>query len=162
MNNIIDEFNNTLDEFLQKIINQFPEQSKLKKYHKTFKLTSLYDKSLPIKIYIGSTINYKEQISKRDSEFFKYKPGFSEYCTKYSSFANDSGLVERWDGLSDESKNSIWDYVQTLFVMGEMYINKDSNLINEINKIKQNFTESEVNNIYNNNNISEQFKTKIK
>ena len=68
MNNIIDEFNNTIDEFIQKLINQFPEESKLKKYHKTFKLTNLS------KLKKGSFVNIEIDIlSKYVKNFFNEK-----------------------------------------------------------------------------------------
>jgi hypothetical protein len=161
MDNVKINFNNTLNEFLQKMINQFTDEPKLKKYYQAFKMCNMYDNSLPLKLFMGGCLNYRQEIKTKNEDFFKQKPGFKEYCTGLSSFASDSGLIERWDDLSPSSKNAIWEYIQTLYVMGEMYINKDTTILTEISKIKNNFTREEVDNMYNNNNISDAFKNKL-
>jgi hypothetical protein len=157
MNKLIDEFNLTLDEFVSKLINQFPEEEKLIKYYQIYKLTKLYDKSLPIKIFMSSTLNNKEQIKNRDDNYFINDEkciNFRKTVTESSSFSTETGLIDKWNGLSDISKTAIWDYTQTLFVMGEMYINKIPTAMDQINLVRENFTKNEVNNIYNNKKIS--------
>jgi hypothetical protein len=134
-NNIIEEFNKTLDEFINKLILQFPNESKIKTYYSAFKVTKMYDKTMPLKIYMGGCLPFTEQIKNRDSEFFAKRKTFVDRLQQSSSFTDDIGLVNYWENLSEKSKTSIWDYVQTLFVMGEMYINKDSTFIHKINKV---------------------------
>ena len=161
MNKILDEFNNTLDEFISKMINQFPEEKKLVKYYQVFKFTKVYDKSLPIKIYMSTSLSSKEYIKNRDDEYFLNCKPLQERAVELSSFSSETGLQEQWTTLSDASKTAIWDYIQTLFVMGEMYINSDHNAIEELTNIRNNFDRNEVNNIYNNNGFTEKFKSKI-
>ena len=60
--NVIEEFNKTLEEFINKMILQFPEETKLKTYYSAFKVTKMYDKSMPIKIYMGGCLSFTEQI----------------------------------------------------------------------------------------------------
>jgi len=134
-NNIIEEFNKTIDEFINKLILQFPNEPKIKTYYSAFKVTKMYDKTMPLKIFMGGCLPFTEQIKNRDSEFFAKRKTFVNRLQQSSSFTDDVGLVNYWENLSDKSKTAIWDYVQTLFVMGEMYINKDSNFINKINKV---------------------------
>ena len=135
---VIEEFNRTLDEFINKMIAQFPNESKLKTYYSAYKVTKMYDKTMPIKIYMGGCLNFTEQIKNRDSDFFAKRKQFVDKLKQCSSFTDDTGLVNYWEQLSDTSKNAIWDYVQTLYVMGEMYINKDTNIINKINSVYDN------------------------
>ena len=60
--NIISEFNNTLDEFINKMIIQFPQETKLKTYYSAFKVTKMYDKTIPSRsIYIPSHKYYTGQ-----------------------------------------------------------------------------------------------------
>ena len=75
---IIEEFNKTLDEFINKMIVQFPEETKLKTYYSAFKVTKIYDKTIPIKIYMGGCLNFAEQIKTRDSDFFAKRKQFVE------------------------------------------------------------------------------------
>ena len=156
MDELLNEFNNTLDEFVSKLINQFPEEVKLKKYYQIYKMTKLYDKSLPIKLYMSSTINNKEKIKNKDDNYFLYESSnsFKNYAVEMSSFSSQIGLINKWKELSAISKNAIWDYIQTLFVIGEMFIEKNENAINQINLIKNNFTKSELDNIYGSGKIS--------
>lgn len=138
MNNtpkIIEEFNKTLEEFINKMIIQFPEETKLKSYYSAYKLTKMYDKTMPIKIFMGGCLPFTDKIKSRDTEFFAKRKGFVDKLQKASSFSDDIGLVNYWENLSDNSKNAIWDYIQTLFVMGEMYVNKDASIIQKINSV---------------------------
>ena len=161
MNSVIEDFNKTIDEFMQKLITQFPNETKLKSYYSAFKISKMYDKTLPIKIYMGGCINFTEQIKNRDSEFFVNRKTFVEGVAKCSSFSDDIGLVNYWKNLSDDTKKAIWDYIQTLYVLGEMYINKDVALINKINSIYNNLSHDEFNNMNSTQKISDNLKSKL-
>lgn len=132
---VIEEFNKTMEEFINKMILQFPQETKLKTYYSAYKVTKIYDKTMPIKIFMGGCLQFTEQIKSRDTEFFAKRKAFVDKIQKASSFSDDIGLVNYWENLSDNSKNAIWDYVQTLFVMGEMYVNKDTSIIQKINSV---------------------------
>lgn len=132
---VIEEFNKTMEEFINKMILQFPQETKLKTYYSAYKVTKIYDKTMPIKIFMGGCLQFTEQIKSRDTEFFAKRKAFVDKIKKASSFSDDIGLVNYWENLSDNSKNAIWDYVQTLFVMGEMYVNKDTSIIQKINSV---------------------------
>lgn len=161
-NNIIDDFNKTLEEFIMKSMNQFPNETKLKTYYSAFKVSKLYDKTLPIKIYMGGCLTYEEQIKNRDSEFFVNKKTFREGIVKCTSFTDDIGLVNYWHSLDESSRSAIWEYIQTLFVMGKMYIDNDTTLINKINSIYNNLSHEEFENADKNDKLSDIFKSKIK
>ena len=159
---IVDEFNKTLDEFINKMILQFPEETKLKTYYSAFKVTKMYDKTMPIKMYMGGCLQFTEQIKSRDSDFFQKRKGFVNRLTECSSFTDDTGLVNYWENLSDKSKTAIWDYVQTLFVMGEMYINKDTSIIKNINNVYNNISFDEsMNNLKENDTFTEEYINKL-
>ena len=161
MNNIIKEFNITLEEFIIKLSNQFSTETKIKVYLNTFRVTKMYNSQLPLKIYMGGCLNFKDQIKNRDSDFFINRKQFVERVNNCTSFADDIGLVDHWLNLSDESKTSIWDYIQTLFVMGEMYISNNTNLMNNINNLYNNLSKDDINNINNNEELSDNLKTKL-
>lgn len=131
-NKIIEEFNKTLDEFINKMILQFPQENKLKSYYSAYKVTKMYDKTMPIKVFMGGCLEFSDQIKRRDSEFFEKRDSFIDKLKTASSFTDDIGLKNYWYSLTENSKNAIWDYIQTLYIMGEMYINKDSTIVNNI------------------------------
>ena len=142
-NKILLDFNKVLDEFIEKMILQFPQESKLKSYKSAYNVTKMYDKTMPIKIAMGGMLPYKDHIKTRNEDFFRNKKTFIDKAVIASSFSNDLGLVNYWATLSDVSKIAIWEYIQTLFVLGEMYINNDSNIISSINKIYNNLSFNE-------------------
>lgn len=159
---LIDEFNKTLEEFINKMIIQFPQENKLKSYLSAFKVTKMYDKTMPIKIFMGGSLEFKEQIKTRDTHFFTKRTTFINRIKQASSFADEMGLINYWENLSDTSKNAIWDYIQTLFVMGEMYINKDSSALEKIQNVYKNTSfEDSMKNINDNETYSEDFVNKL-
>lgn len=159
---VVDEFNKTLDEFINKMILQFPVETKLKTYYSAFKVTKMYDKSMPIKIFMGGCLNFTQQIKDRDTEFFAKRETFVNRIKEASSFTDDTGLVNYWENLSDASKTAIWDYIQTLFVMGEMYINKDSSIVKKINNVYDNLSFNEsMQTLKENDTFTEEFINKI-
>ena len=74
-----------------------------------------------------------------------------------STFSSETGLIDKWKNLSANSKTAIWDYIQTLFVMGEMYMNKNKNAIEQINLVNKNFNRKELNHIYESKKVSNSF-----
>lgn len=162
LNATIEEFNKVLDEFINKMIVQFPEEPKLKKYYSAYKVTKMYDKSMPIKIFMGGCLEFKEQIRTRDTEFFERRRAFVDKIRVASSFSDDIGLVNYWHSLSESSKNAIWDYIQTLFVMGEMYINKDTSIVEKINHVYNNISfENSMKTLKDNDTFTEEFINKL-
>ena len=154
---VVTDFNTTLEEFIIKMQNQFPEETKLKSYYSAFKVSKMYDSTLPIKIFMGGCLPFEQQIKNRDSDFFVNRKTFVEGLTKCTSFSTDIGLVNYWHSLDNDSKKAIWDYIQTLFVMGKMYVNNDTTLINNINNIYNNLSHEEFENVNKNNKFSQKF-----
>ena len=162
LNTTIEEFNKVLDEFINKMMVQFPQEPKLKTYYSAYKVTKMYDKSMPIKIFMGGCLQFKEQIRTRDTEFFERRKGFVNKITVASSFSDDIGLVNYWHSLSESSRNAIWDYIQTLFVMGEMYINKDTSIVEKINHVYNNISfENSMKTLKENDTFTEEFINKL-
>ena len=106
MDNVSSEFNKILDEFMSKMVHTFPEQGKLNTYYKAFKVAKTVNNLMPLQLFMGGCLNFKDQIKSRDEEFFKKRPEFVEKCNSYSSFSNDIGMVEYWDTISDTTKKS--------------------------------------------------------
>lgn len=164
MDDILNKFNTILQEFIEKMLTAYPDEQKLKTYYNAYKIAKLYSKQLPIQIFMGGCLDYADQIKARDVEFFINKKTFVDKCVKASSFSNDIGLRDRWDTTPEKTKKSIWDYVQTLFVLGELYISKDKSLVDKINKIYESMSFGEMKRFENENvtHFSDDFTKKIK
>lgn len=164
MEEILTKFNTIMEEFIVKMLNAFPDEQKLKTYYNAFKISRIYSSKLPIEIFMGGCLDFQEQIKNRDVTFFMNRKAFVDKCVRASSFSDDVGLKDRWDSTPDMTKKSIWDYIQTLFVLGEMYIKKDQTVIDKINKIYDSMSISELKRFENDTvtNFSDDFTQKIK
>lgn len=157
------EFNKLIDEFISKMIVTFPEQKKLKTYYRAFKISKTYNSKFPVQLFMGGCIQFSEQIKTRDDKFFKKRETFLECARNCTGFATDTGIVDEWDSLSDNTKNSIWEYIQTLYVMGEMIVEKDEKLKSDLTTVYDNISMGELQRFEDNqiNELSSDFLSKI-
>lgn len=156
---ILKDFNNILNEFICKMSKTFPQEPKIKIYYRMFDMAKRFNPILPMRVFMGGCMLFEDQIKTRDSEFFLTHEKFVNKCVSYSSFSDDMGLKNHWGELSDSTKQNIWDYIQTLYVLGEKYINNDSIILSEIQDTYMKVSTSELKRFESsgNNNFSEEF-----
>lgn len=161
---VLEKFNKIMEEFIVKMLNNFPEEKKLKTYYHAFKMSRMYNSALPVEIFMGGCLDFTTQIKSRDANFFINRQSFVDTCVRASSFASDIGLKERWNTVPENTKKAIWDYIQTLYVLGEIYINKNDALIERINNIYSSMSLNEMKRFENDDvtDFSDDFKLKIK
>lgn len=143
----IKKFNDLFEEFLEKIIAKFPYQ-KLKTYRKGFFLLKAASPNVPVNLFMSGCIDYKKEIKTRNETFFLKDKKISETANVFGNFTGDSGLDTYWGELSSNTKNAIWDYIQSLFVLGEMITNKDNKSFQKYNKLYASDYKKEVNNLH--------------
>jgi len=128
----IDKFNSLFNEFIDKIITKFPNESLLN-YKKAFVLVKIASPSSPANLFMAGCIDYKNEIKNRDEVFFINNESIK---SKISSFSTDIGIAEHWKYLTDTTKTAVWDYIQSLFVLGEIIIKNDSTEFDKIRNSK--------------------------
>ena len=128
MTTSIDKFNSLLNEFIDKIINKYPNES-LNDYKKAFVLLKITSPSTPSSLFMAGCVDYKKQIKTRDEAFFINNDAIKN---KINSFSIEIGINKYWNELSDNTKTAIWDYIQSLFLLGELIINKNPSEFNKI------------------------------
>lgn len=133
--NEIDNFNNLMNEFLDKMVNQFDDSVRLKNYRKAFLLFKMTSSKVPVNLFMSGIIEYKHQVKNRDEKFFLTDESFDKFTKTCGNFTNDTGLDYYWKNLSAKTKTSIWDYIQSLYVLGEIIVNKDKELFQKYNNI---------------------------
>ena len=91
----------------------------------------------------------------RDEKYFMYDSTsyFRKSAVELSTFSSETGLIDKWENLSDNSNSNMGLY-PNLFVMGEMYINKNENAMEQIRLVDKNFNRNEVNHIYQSKQVS--------
>jgi len=129
----VTKFNSLLEELLDKMIAKF-QNYKLMSYRRFFILMKTMKPKTPVNLFMSGCVNYKDQIKTRDEAFFLTSSEIQEKSKYFGNFTEDCGLSSYWSELSDSTKNAIWEYIQTLFVLGEIIINKDKNMFEKYNK----------------------------
>ncbi len=162
MSGEIEKFNKLLDEFLEKLVNQF-DNFKLRNYRRGFLIIKETNKTVPVNLFMTSCIKFKQQIINKDDEFFfKKSEKIKEYAKNFGNFTDDCGLDKYWYDLNKNTQKAIWDYIQTLFVLGEIIVNKDKELFEKYNDFYLSDYKNEIVNISSANNFSEKFISKLK
>lgn len=159
-NKEIDNFNKLFEEFFEKIISKFP-YTRLKTYHRGFKLLKSSSPATPSNLFMAGCIEYKNQIKQRDDNFFLKSKSVNNSARNFGNFAEDCGLDEYWNELTPTTKKAIWDYIQSLFVLGEIIVNKDKTLFAKYNNMYASDYKTEINNLHTED-FSVEFLEKIK
>jgi hypothetical protein len=98
-------FNDMLQQFIVELETTFPEEKAFKKYHTSFDIMRAANPRKCVDAYMKTASKYSNQIMQKDDSFFCE---FSELP-----------LGQYWnDDLSDGTKNAIWQYLQTLNILG--------------------------------------------
>jgi len=124
----IEYFNFNLKLFVLDIIKIFPDlNEELSDYYILVLENESCNEDKFIKRYMRKLVDYKELISQKNNDLFNE----SIHILKAVDFKE---LMAK-EAVTDSIKDTIWDYIQTLFVIGETIIS-DSN---SIKKLVENF-----------------------
>tara|TARA_B100000287_G_C20671934_1_gene793722 strand:- start:1652 stop:2137 length:486 start_codon:yes stop_codon:yes gene_type:complete len=159
MSKEITKFNTLFEEFLEKIITAFPN-NKLKTYRRGFLLLKATSPAVPVNLFMAGCINYKKEIVARNDLFFLKDKNISEKAGLFGNFTDDCGLDSYWNQLSPGTQKAVWDYVQSLFVLGEIIVNKNTELFQKYNSLYVSDYKKEISNLHTND-FSVDFLTKL-
>ena len=104
-------FNQTVDDFFQELIDIFPEETKIRVQYSLFQTLISANAKQPCIKFMNGSVKYLEKIAMRDETFFKSddKPGIFKSIN----------IENLWtDDLSINTKNAIWNYIQSFFTIG--------------------------------------------
>ena len=110
----VNSFNFVVDEFMQKMILKFPNQTKIKVWYYQFKASKMLNPKIAMEYIMPTLVNMGNPIMTKDERFFM-KDSFVNYA---EGFSEKTGLVDIWDSISLDVKNEIWGYLQSIYVMG--------------------------------------------
>lgn len=130
--NYIEKFNTSAEEFLERMYKQFPHETKLYSYILLFKSYKLMNQKTPVELFMLYLEPYGYQIMTKDEQFFKQP----QYVNNVETLSEKIGLVNYWDTISIDIKNSIWDYFQLLYVLGMKSLNKQKELTLILKEVK--------------------------
>jgi hypothetical protein len=144
------QFNNCLAEFIQKMQKLFPADKRLlSKYYKYYREFVDHGKRVKfIEEFIQYLSKYNKEISLRDEGLFSEESNYYPSKTIQLMKGIDFKRLWRQEGLSDGSKESIWKYLQTLYLIGT-FVLKESNKYKDFLKNQQRVIDSLLENIKN-------------
>lgn len=111
---MLNSFNSLAEEFVEKMVASFPNEPKLRGYQATFLTTKRFNNKKPVEFFMSTLMPYGEQILQRNESFFKQ----DNLVERAQSFSGQTGLTNYWENMSEEDKSSIWEYMQTLYILG--------------------------------------------
>lgn len=105
-------FNDMMQQFLDELVLTFPDEKKLVKFQNTFLLLRKANPKKPLKEFMDSVTPYANQLMQKNDEFFKTHAA-------EISFLDELDIPRLWNSdLSENTKNAIWQYLQTLYILG--------------------------------------------
>lgn len=104
-------FNDMMGQFLVELHKTFPEEKGLKKYIAAFEMMRSANPKLVVEGFMANISPHVKKINERDETFFMENANTID-------FLKDIYLKECWPKASDNTKNAIWQYIQTLYMLG--------------------------------------------
>ena len=98
-------FNDMLQQFILELESTFPEEKAFKKYHTSFDIMRAANPRKCVDVYMKNAGKYSDMIMQKNDSFF--------------TELTELPIGDYWnDDLSDGTKNAIWQYLQTLNILG--------------------------------------------
>jgi hypothetical protein len=127
----ISAFNDMMQQFLDELVLTFPETKSFSKFQSQFKLLRKTSPRTPMNNFMESITPYANSVMQRDEKFFK------EHADTIP-FLKSLDINSIWtDDLSDSTKSAIWQYLQTLYILGTTISTLPAETLNMIESVAQ-------------------------
>tara|TARA_B110000977_G_C11069873_1_gene489202 strand:- start:1745 stop:2284 length:540 start_codon:yes stop_codon:yes gene_type:complete len=124
----VQAFNGVMDEFLSELQETFPKEKKLKVYYNGFLTMKKANPRKILELFMNNAVPHASLITKRDDALFKCE----------NELIPDVDLSRLWnDDLDDETKDAIWQYINTLYVLGSTINSIPSSLLSTIEGVAE-------------------------
>jgi hypothetical protein len=108
------QFNKMATEFLSKMAVAFPDEHKIIVYRQQFDILRMMNQKKPVEMFMENLMPFGEQILTKNEIFFKQ----DEFVDAVENISGKMGLIAHWDTMSEGTRNSIWEYMQGLYILG--------------------------------------------
>ena len=101
----VSTFNDMLEQFINELEQTFPEEKAFKKYHVSLDIMRAANPRKCVDAFMKNVGKYSAQIMAKDDSFF--------------AEVEELPISKHWNSdLSDNTKSAIWQYLQTLNILG--------------------------------------------
>lgn len=119
-------FNDMMEQFLEELVLTFPDEPAMKKYQASFEMLRKANARAGMENYMKSVGPYSSQVMSKDASFFLDNPDVFK----------DFNLNKIWTAdVSENTKNAIWQYLQTLYILGNTISALPSNTLSMIEEM---------------------------
>ena len=121
-------------QFLDELISTFPEEKAMKKYKTAFELVKKSNPRKCVESYMAAIAPFQEQIMAKNEDFF-----LESTNPDATGFLKDLNIKEHWTNeLSSNTKDAIWQYLQTLYILGTTITMIPQEALNMIESVASN------------------------
>jgi hypothetical protein len=107
----ISAWNDMMEQFLNELLQTFPEEKAIKKYYTSFDLLRKSNARTCIDGYMKEAGKVQDKIMAKDESFF--------LSNDYKGIIAELNIKQHWTAeLSPNTKDAIWQYLQTLYILG--------------------------------------------
>jgi hypothetical protein len=124
----VSAFNEMMGQFLVELHKTFPEEKGLKKCLSAFDLMKETNPRLVVDGFMASVTPFADKISAKDDTFFINE-------SKNLDFMKDVNLEKHWSSCSQNTKDAIWQYIQTLYMLGTTISSIPEDTLSMIEKV---------------------------
>ena len=124
----ISAFNDMLGQFLSELAHTFPEEKAIKKYQATFDIMRKSNPRKCIEGFMAGISPVSQRVVSRDETLMG---------SKELEILSDMNIEQHWPTASDNTKSAIWQYLQTLYMLGTTITSLPPDTLNMIEDVAQ-------------------------
>ena len=126
----ISAWNDMMVQFISELLSTFPEEKSIKKYQTSFDLLRKSNPRKCVEGYMAEVTPVQDKIMSKDESFFL------DSNSNTSELIRDLNIAKYWTSdLSQNTKDAIWQYLQTLYILGTTITMIPQETLNSIEKI---------------------------
>ena len=125
----VSAFNDMLEQFLQELNQTFPEEKAIVKYQTSVELLRKTNPRKVIEGFMSNVASISERMLARDESLIT--------SGDINSLIPDINISGHWSECSDNTRNAIWQYLQTLYMLGTTITSLPSDTLNMIEDVAQ-------------------------
>ena len=130
MTSVLDKFNSILLQFLSEIDKLYPD-SQAKFYHNMIKMALVTDKTIWINLFADEAIKHEKEIMTKNEKYF---------LEENIIFIKRLNLDHYYSISNENTKESIWKYIISLFLLSCSYKGYSKEIIQNIQDLAKNNT----------------------
>ena len=121
-------WNDMMQSFLNELSLTFPEEGAIKKYKVSFDLLVSSNPRKCLETFMSEIAPVTELVKNKDEKLFLD-------CSTKFPLLNELNIEKHWSSASDQTKEAIWQYMNTLLVLGTTITILPADTMNMIEKM---------------------------